>query len=88
MAGRIAIALVSGTPDGDNPHGQFARYEDVRWKAIAARNAGAKALMVIARENNFNEDRLSQIRFRQHRWRRWYSGDRNLAAELPSKIAQ
>ena len=42
VAGRIAIAL-AGTPDGDNPHGQFARYEDVRWKAIAARNAGAKA---------------------------------------------
>ena len=62
VAGRIAIAL-AGTPDGDNPHGQFARYEDVRWKAIAARNAGAKALLVIARENNFNEDRLSRLRF-------------------------
>ena len=62
VAGRIAIAL-SGTPDGDNPHGQFARHEDVRWKAIAARNAGAKALLVIASENNFNEDRLSRLRF-------------------------
>ena len=60
--GSIAIAL-SGTPDGDNPHGQFARYEEVRWKAIAARNAGAKALLVIARENNFNEDRLSRLRY-------------------------
>ena len=30
--GRIAIAL-QGTPDGDNPHGQFARFEGVRWKA-------------------------------------------------------
>src|ERR1051325_3639512 len=28
VAGRIAVAL-SGTPDGDNPHGQFARYEAV-----------------------------------------------------------
>ena len=62
VAGRIAIAQ-SGTPDGDNPHGQFARYEeDVRWKAIAARNAGAKALFVIAREKNFVEDRLSVLR--------------------------
>lgn len=61
VSGRIAIAL-SGTPDGDNPHGQFARYEEVRWKSIAARNAGAKALVVIARENNFNEDRLSRLR--------------------------
>jgi hypothetical protein len=61
-AGRIAIAF-AGTPDGDNPHGQFARYEDVRWKAIAARNAGAKALIVIANETNFKEDRLSRLRY-------------------------
>ena len=62
VSGRVAIAL-SGTPDGDNPHGQFARHEEVRWKAIAARNAGAKALMVVAREQNFNEDRLSRLRY-------------------------
>ena len=62
VAGRVAIAL-SGTPDGDNPHGQFARYDEVRWKAIAARNAGAKALVVIAREQNFSEDRLARLRY-------------------------
>ena len=61
-AGKIAVAF-SGTPNGDNPHGQFARYEGVRWKAIAARNAGAKALVVIARDENFKEDRLSQLRY-------------------------
>jgi aminopeptidase YwaD len=61
-AGKIAIAF-SGTPDGDNPHGQFGRYEDVRWKAIAARNAGAKALVVIAQENNFKDDRLSRLHY-------------------------
>src|SRR6266498_4761455 len=60
--GKIAIAL-PGTPDGDNPHGQFGRYEDVRWKAIAARNAGAKALVVIASENNFKDDRLSRLHY-------------------------
>src|SRR5688572_12793934 len=59
---RIAIAM-SGTPDGENPHGQFARYEGVRWKAIAARNAGASALLVIGRDENFKEDRLSRLRF-------------------------
>ena len=62
VSGRVAIAL-SGTPDGDNPHGQFARHEEVRWKAIAARNAGAKALVVIAREQNFNDDRLARLRY-------------------------
>jgi len=59
---RIAIAL-SGTPDGDNPHGQFARYEGARWKAIAARNAGATALIVIARAENFQEERLARLRY-------------------------
>jgi hypothetical protein len=59
---KIAIAL-SGTPDGDNPHGQFALYEDPHWKAIAARTAGAKALLVIAQDENFKDDRLSKLRY-------------------------
>jgi Peptidase family M28/PDZ domain len=60
--GSIAIAL-AGTPDGDNPHGQFARYDDARWKAIAARNAGAKALLLIAQEERFKDDRLSRLHY-------------------------
>ena len=62
VKGRIALAF-SGTPDGDNPHGKFARYEDVRWKAIAARNAGAKALLVITQETNLQDDRFSRLRY-------------------------
>lgn len=60
--GKVAVVF-AGTPDGDNPHGQFARYEDARWKAIAARNAGAAALVIIAREKNFADDRLSVPRY-------------------------
>ncbi len=60
--GKIAIAL-QGTPDGANPHGQFLRYEGVRWKAVAARNAGAKGLIVIAREANFKDDRLTKLAY-------------------------
>ena len=59
-SGNIAIAL-QGTPDGANPHGRFTRFEGVRWKAVAARNAGAKALIVIARESNFKDDRLTRL---------------------------
>ncbi len=62
VKGRAAIAL-AGAPDGDNPHGRFARYADVRWKAIAARNAGAAALVIIAREENFKEDRLARLSY-------------------------
>jgi hypothetical protein len=62
VTNHIAIAL-AGTPDGDNPHGQFARYADARWKAIAAHNSGAAALVIIAREENFKDDRLSQLTY-------------------------
>jgi Zn-dependent M28 family amino/carboxypeptidase len=59
---RVVLAL-QGTPDGDNPHGQFARFEGIRWKAVAARNAGAKALVVIAREEQFKDDRLARLTY-------------------------
>ena len=62
VAGKVAIAI-SGTPDGDNPHGQFARYEDSLWKAIAAKQAGAKALIVVARETDFRDDSVSKLSF-------------------------
>jgi aminopeptidase YwaD len=65
VAGYIAVAF-SGTPDGDNPHGTFARYGDLRFKAIAARNAGAKGLILIAREVNFKDDPLSGLRYDHH----------------------
>jgi aminopeptidase YwaD len=59
---KVAIAFAS-TPDGDNPHGQFSRYENVRWRAIAARNAGAKALVLIADDENFKDDRLARLHY-------------------------
>ena len=62
VSGKIAIAFV-GTPDGENPHGQFARYEEPRWKAIAAKNAGAKALILISQQEHFTDERLSQLRY-------------------------
>jgi hypothetical protein len=61
-SGKIALAL-AGTPDGDNPHGQYARYEAVRWKAIAAKNAGAKALLIVTREAKLIDDRLANLTY-------------------------
>ena len=57
------VIVLQGTPDGDNPHGRFAQFEGVRWKAVAARNAGAKALIVIARVANFKDDRLTRLTY-------------------------
>jgi aminopeptidase YwaD len=59
--GKIVVAF-AGTPDGDNPHGQFARFEDLRFKAAAARDHGAAALLIITRETNFKDDRLTRLR--------------------------
>jgi hypothetical protein len=59
---KIALALY-GTPDGDNPHGKFAHAGDIRFKAAAARAAGAKALVLIAKEENFKDDGLSHLTF-------------------------
>jgi hypothetical protein len=59
---KIAVAF-EGTPDGDNPHGQFARFEEVRFKAAAAHQHGAKALILIAHEVNFNDDKLTRLRY-------------------------
>jgi len=62
VKGKIAVAL-AGTPDGDNPHGQFARFEQVRFKAVVARDHGATALLIISSEEKFSEDRLSRLRY-------------------------
>jgi aminopeptidase YwaD len=59
---KIALAL-SGTPDGDNPHGRFTRAGELRFKAAAARAAGAKALVIIASEENFKDDKLSALKY-------------------------
>ena len=61
-SGAVAI-IFAGTPDGDNPHGQFARYSNHHLKSAAARAAGARALVIIAREENFKDDRLTRLSY-------------------------
>ncbi len=58
--GRVALAFL-GTPDGDNPHGRFTRFNDLRLRASAARAAGVRALVFIARTDNFRDEKLSRI---------------------------
>jgi aminopeptidase YwaD len=58
------IAIVfAGTPDGDNPHGQFVNAGQIRFKAAAARAAGARALLIIANEEKLKDDRLSRLSY-------------------------
>ncbi|MDQ5835670.1 MAG: M28 family peptidase, partial [Acidobacteriota bacterium] len=62
LKGKVALAF-AGTPDGDNPHGRFTRSGELRFKAAAARAAGASALAVIAREENFKDDKLTALKY-------------------------
>ncbi|MDT7807100.1 MAG: hypothetical protein QOJ70_913 [Acidobacteriota bacterium] len=62
VAGNVAVAL-AGTPDGDNPHGRFSRAGEIRFKAAAAHAAGAAALVLIAAEENFKDDKLSALKY-------------------------
>jgi aminopeptidase YwaD len=59
---RVAIVF-AGTPDGDNPHGQFQQAGQIRFKAAAARAAGVRALLIISGEDKLKDDRLSQLSY-------------------------
>jgi len=59
---RVAIVF-AGTPDGDNPHGQFAQAGQLRFKTAAARAAGAKALLIIANEGSLQHDPLAKLSY-------------------------
>ncbi|HSK70417.1 MAG TPA: M20/M25/M40 family metallo-hydrolase [Pyrinomonadaceae bacterium] len=58
------VLVFDGTPETDNPHSQFAHF-NLHAKAKIAQEKGAKALIVIARENNFKEDDLAQLKYDQ-----------------------
>ncbi len=62
VKGKVVIAL-DGTPDGDNPHGGFGRYGDPRWKAVAAKDRGAKALVLLSLKEKFADDKLSALSY-------------------------
>jgi aminopeptidase YwaD len=62
--GKLAVVF-AGSPDGDNPHGQFGRYSDARLKAIAAKDRGAVALVVIAADEKFGNERLAKLSYDQ-----------------------
>jgi hypothetical protein len=58
-----AAIVFAGSPDGDNPHGQFVQAGQIRFKAAAARAAGARALLIIADEEKLKDDRLSRLSY-------------------------
>jgi aminopeptidase YwaD len=59
---RVAI-IFAGSPDGDNPHGQFVQAGQIRFKVAAARAAGARALLIISDEEKLRDERLARLSY-------------------------
>lgn len=60
---KIALVL-GGNPDNGNPHSIFGRI-GLHAKANIAKEKGAKALIIIARDENFSDERLAKLKFDQ-----------------------
>jgi len=59
--GKIVMAL-RYSPASSNPHASFAEYEPIRYKALQARQHGAKALLVVTNVDSVAEP-LPKLRF-------------------------
>jgi hypothetical protein len=57
---RVAVVF-AGTPDGETPHSQFLRAGEIRFRAAAARAAGARALLII--EEAIKDERLWKLSY-------------------------
>lgn len=62
-AGNKIVLALAGTPDS-SPHSGFARF-NLHAKAKIAQEKGAKALLIIANETNFKDERLAKLSFDQ-----------------------
>ncbi|MGD9564158.1 MAG: M28 family peptidase [Pyrinomonadaceae bacterium] len=59
--GKIVLAF-DGTPDADNPHSEFGLF-NIHSKANIAKERGAKALVLIARSDDFQADPHSRLKY-------------------------
>jgi len=58
------VLIFDGNPDNDNPHSPFGRF-DLRTKALIAKEKGAAGMLVISREDKFDDDRLTRLAYDQ-----------------------
>ncbi len=56
------VLMFDATPDAGNPHSAFARFS-IHTKANIAKDKGAKAIILIAGDNDFKNDRLSRLSY-------------------------
>jgi hypothetical protein len=56
------VMMHDSTPDAGNPHSAFARF-NIHTKANIAKDKGARAIILIAVDNDFKNDRLSRLTY-------------------------
>ena len=56
------VLIFDDTPDAGNPHSAFARF-DIHTKANIAKDKGAKAIILIAADNDFKNDRVARLTY-------------------------
>ena len=61
VRGKIVL-IIDNTPDAGNPHSAFARF-DIHTKANIAKDKGAKAIILIAVDPDFKNDRLARLSY-------------------------
>lgn len=58
-----AVVVLRNSPDGDNPHGDFAQQSSLRYKASKAKEMGARALLVVTGPSDEEDDNLIKLRY-------------------------
>jgi aminopeptidase YwaD len=56
------VLIFDSTPDAGNPHSPFVRF-NIHTKANIAKDKGAKAIILIAADSDFKNDRLSRLTY-------------------------
>ncbi|MEP7076952.1 MAG: M28 family peptidase [Acidobacteriota bacterium] len=64
VTGKVVV-IFDGVPDNDNPHGPFYSKFDVRTKALIAKDKGAVGILLISREDKFDDDKLTRLGYDQ-----------------------
>lgn len=62
VSGKIVLVL-EGSPEDHDPHGRFHEHRTLQRKIAAARERGARGLLVIAVEEKAEDDRLAALRY-------------------------
>jgi Predicted aminopeptidases len=57
------VMVLPYSPAGSNPHTKFGPFLSLRYKATTARNKGAKGLLVIAEEDDFQRSQIARLRY-------------------------